>query len=487
MRLLFDLISYVPIIMVIVYVLMDVLRENPEVKHTVQFKVRRVINWLPLGFTYAFLYMARYNLTVSKNALGDLMTKEDFGIIFAAGTITYAVAFLINGPLTDRIGGKRAILIGATGAAIANILMGIITYGYLVNNWAMNLTLVFSILYSVNMYFQSYGAVAIVKVNAAWFHVRERGVFGGIFGILISLGIYFAFDWGFAIVNATRAVVPVDLNFIQETLRNVLGIAGTTIDQTWWVFFVPAAILIIFAILDLFILKDSPSGAGYQDFYTADASAGEDDKPFNLKDILLKIVTNKIILTIAFIEFCTGVLRNGVMHWYPIFLKDFLHLGADAFMRQHWGLILMLAGVFGGMVAGIMSDKVFGSRRGPVAALLYGLMFFATLLMVFTVKGNQMLLAVSVVAMSFCVIGTHGMLSGTSTMDFGGRRAAATAVGLIDGFVYLGTGLQSICLGFITTANWSWWPVFLIPFTLIGFALAAKIWKAMPRPAAKQA
>lgn len=487
MEFLINLISLLPIAIVIVYILMDVFRENPVVKHTNDFKLRRVINWLPLGFTYAFLYMARYNLTVSKNALGNLMTKEDFGIIFAAGTITYAVAFLVNGPLTDRIGGKRAILIGAVGAAIANVLMGIVTYGYLVNKWAINLTLVFSILYAINMYFQSYGAVAIVKVNAAWFHVRERGTFGGIFGILISLGIYFAFDWGFAIVTATTATVSVPLNFIQLSLRNLLGVEGSLIDQTWWVFIVPAAILIIFAILDLIILKDAPSGAGFADFYTADASAGEDDKPFNLKDILLKIVTNKILITIALIEFCTGVLRNGVMHWYPIYLKDYLHLGADAFMRQHWGLLQMLAGVFGGMVAGIASDKLFGSRRGPVAGLLYVLMFFAIILMIFVVKGDQMLLAIVVIVMSFCVIGTHGVLSGTSTMDFGGKRAAATAVGLIDGFVYLGTGFQSLSLGFITTANWSWWPVFLVPFTLIGFSLAVKIWKAIPKPAAPKA
>ncbi len=487
MRFLFDLISYVPILLVIAYVLMDIFRENPEVSHTVGFKFRRVINWLPLGLTYAFLYMARYNLTVSKIALGKAMSNEQFGIIFGAGTITYAVSFLINGPLTDRIGGKRAILIGALGAAIANIFMGIFTYGHLVKHWSLNMTLAFSILYALNMYFQSFGAVAIVKVNASWFHVRERGVFGGIFGILISLGLFFAFDWGAAVVNATKAVVDVDLNFLQVALRSILGVAGSPIDQTWWVFFVPAAILVIFAILDLFIIKDNPSGAGYEDFYTADASAGEDDKPFRLWEILKKIVTNKIILTIAFIEFCTGVLRNGIMHWYPIYLSGPLHLPSDAFMRQHWGLILMLAGVFGGMVAGIMSDKVFGSRRGPVAGLLYGLMFFATLLMVFVVKSNLVLLAVAAVTMSFCVIGTHGVLSGTSTMDFGGKRAAGTAVGMIDGFVYLGTGVQSFALGFITTANWAWWPVFLIPFTLLGFGLAVKIWKAMPKPAGKKA
>lgn len=487
MRILFEIISYVPILMVLAYILMDLRRESPEVKHSRAFKVRRIANWVPMGLGYALLYMGRYNLTVSKNALGNLMTKEDFGIIFAVGTVTYAIAFLLNGPLTDRIGGKRAMLIGMFGAAMSNVFMGWFLYGKLVNGWAMNLTVAFSILYALNMYFQSFGAVAIVKVNASWFHVRERGVFGGIFGILISLGLFFAFDWGFAIINATKSAVDGNLTLLQQVVRSLTGAGGMAMDETWWVFFVPAVVLTIVGIVNIVMLKDRPQDAGHADFYTADASAGEEDKPFHLKEILHRILTNRIIVTIAFIEFCTGVLRNGVMHWYPIYLKDFLNLPGTAIMRQHWGLMLMLAGVFGGMVAGTMSDKIFGSRRGPVAGLLYGLMFFATLLMIFVVKGDQTLLAISVVLMSFCVIGVHGMLSGTSTMDFGGRRAAATAVGLIDGFVYLGTGLQSFALGFITTKNWSFWPVFLLPFSLIGFLLALRIWKALPTPKGRAA
>ena len=58
--------------------------------HSQEFRFRRFLNWFPMGLTYAFLYMASYNLTVSKTALGDLMSKADFGIIFGAGTITYA-------------------------------------------------------------------------------------------------------------------------------------------------------------------------------------------------------------------------------------------------------------------------------------------------------------------------------------------------------------------------------------------------------------
>jgi OPA family glycerol-3-phosphate transporter-like MFS transporter len=96
-------------------------------------------------------------------------------------------------------------------------------------------------------------------------------------------------------------------------------------------------------------------------------------------------------------------------------------------------------------------------------------------------------LAACVTLISYCVIGTHGMLSGTATMDFGGRKNAGTAVGLIDGLVYLGTGLQSISLGFLTEKSWSYWPPFLIPFALIGFLLAVRIWKALPEGARRAA
>lgn len=454
-------------------------------QHSRAFRLRRFWNWFPMGLTYAFLYMGRYNLTVSKNALGDLMTNQDFGIIFAVGTFTYAIAFLINGPLTDRIGGRRAILIGAFGAGLMNLIMGLTVRHMLLGGTASNLTLVFSILYAGNMYFQSYGAVAIVKVNASWFHVRERGVFGGIFGILISLGIYFAFDWGYAIVEATRVNVESSLSWIQVILRHLTGAAAGTIDGTWWVFFVPTILLWSFFIIEFFLLRDKPSGAGHVDFDTMDASSGDTDEKFRLGEVLKKILTNKIILTIALIEFCSGVMRNGIMHWYPIYIKSALHYGPDHFMRQHWGLILMLAGVFGGIFAGFLSDKVFGSRRGPVAALLYAFMLTGAVAMLFSLNAPWYVLGAIVAFMSLSVIGVHGMLSGTSTMDFGGRKAAATAVGLIDGFVYLGTAVQSISLGFLTTASWSYWPPFLIPFAVIGLVLAIRIWWAFPQPVKK--
>ena len=444
------------------------------ITHSGAFRKRRFLNWFPMGLTYAFLYWGRYNLTVAKNNLTEvplpdgstieLITKADFGMIFGIGTVMYALAFLINGPLTDRIGGKRALIIGATGAFIANALLGVVTYLTLnatdPSTWP--LVPIFSVIYATNMYFQSFGAVSIVKVNANWFHVRERGGFSGIFGIMISSGIFFAFD-------------------VSQRILNLVG------DATWWAFFAPSIALFIMILIELPLLKDRPGQAGQEDFDTGDATSGESSDPIPTLVLLKRILTNPVILTVAFVEFCTGVLRNGVMHWFPILSKeriadpaiDLVTKGQWEWFLNNWGLLLMVAGILGGNIAGWVSDKVFGSRRAPVAGILYGLLAVSMVGMFFSLD-TPLVLGAIVFFVSLGVIGTHGLLSGTATMDFGGSRGAATAVGVIDGFVYLGTGLQSFSLGFLTSKDWAYWPPFLLPFAILGIYLLTRIWHAMP-------
>jgi len=598
------------------------------IKHSPEFLRRRFLNWFPLGLTYALLYMGRYNLTVAKNELGDLMTKEDFGIIFAAGTLCYAFAFVINGPLVDRIGGRKGMLIGSLGAGIANVAMCVYLYTALASGTVDNaqLRLVFSALYAVNMYFQSYGAVSIVKVNASWFHVGERGGFSGIFGTMISSGIFLAFT-----VN----------QWILEMARSAIGAKAQ-----WVVFLAPGVLLGTLFVVELFLLRDKPSDAGHEDFDTGDASSGDaDDEPLPTRELFKKIFTNPVIVTVACIEFCTGVLRNGVMHWFPIYAKEvwvlpphhilmygswdalwlvgamfvvaaisaflasrskgrtrayLLVFGALAFLAPFvqggWGGLLFIAGVVGGNVAGWVSQLFFQSRRAPAAGGLYVILTVCTIAMIWTLGApdtvveeaeapegiaaasflkpgdtilsiagkkvdgwagvssavkcwepsecvksgwnakactcstksetaptgdgtipatverdgteltlslpdpkatmkagdkrklgarpvlpiNPYFLGAIVFLMSLCVIGTHGLLSGTATMDFGGRKGAATAVGVIDGFVYLGTGVQSLSLGYLTSRDWSYWPLFLIPFGVIGTLLTLRIWNAKP-------
>src|SRR5437899_1806885 len=248
---------------------------NNPLNHSRWFILRRFINWFPLGMTYGFLYMGRFNLTVSKNALGDLMPNRDFGLIFLAGAWTYALSFLINGPLVDKIGGKKGILIAAVGASVANIALGVLTYLVATQRVKLNLIIAFSIAYALNMYFQSYGAVSIIKVKAYWFHVRERGVFGAIFGTLISVGAYFAFDWSQAIVDMTRANPHGELGWFHRLLQRTFALESKPVDATWAVFFIPAAILVVWALVDVWLIKDTPEEANFAHFDTHDASSGQ--------------------------------------------------------------------------------------------------------------------------------------------------------------------------------------------------------------------
>jgi OPA family glycerol-3-phosphate transporter-like MFS transporter len=475
-------------ILILIFVVAVVLSRLPKVEginHSAAFRIRRVKNWLPLGLTYAFLYMGRYNLKVSKFAFeemqnaagGPMMDNEGFGIIFGVGTIVYGFSFLINGPLTDRLGGKFSILAGAGGAGVINLLMGLCAFTLLDKGpgsdfVAENFVVLYSVLYGANMYFQSFGAVAIVKCNAPWFHVRERGVFGAIFGILISLGVYFAFDWGYLI----------------------LGYAGLI-----WVFFVPAVLLIVFWVIDYVMVRNTPGEAGFEDFDTADASSGDDGPQLGAFEVFKRMLGNPIIITIALVEFCSGFLRQAIMQWYRTYAKqtnDLLSL-KGSFIYENWGLMLCCAGIMGGVFAGVISDRVFQSRRGPVAAVLYGIMAVSALAMTFTY--DSALVSYLVVFMSMAIIGVHGMLSGTASMDFGGRKNVGVAVGIIDGFVYLGTAVMSFTYAIVLPheklssdgkligeatqpVNWQPWPISMLLVAILGLALATRVWNAKPKP-----
>ncbi|MEM1032229.1 MAG: MFS transporter [Myxococcota bacterium] len=454
MKILSELLPIVGLLGVIAFVL----RRLPKIElgHTNAFLRRRTLNWLPLGLTYAFLYMGRYNINVAKVAEiagRPVMTKEELGLITVAGTTTYAIAFLINGPIADRFGGRKTIIAAALGSAAANCAMGMV----LQSGYEGSLVLPFGSLYAVNMYFQSFGAVSIVKVNASWFHVKERGTFGGIFGILISLGLYFAYDWGTPIA---RVLSP------------------------QWVFFIPTLILVVFAALDYKLVFDRPSGTGHPDFDTGDASSGESGGPDPVFEVVKRMVKNPVIVTIALIEMCSGFVRGGIMKWGYVFAAE----TGQVFLTRHWGAFLCAAGILGGVFAGTISDRVFQSRRGPSAVILYALGGVSVGLAAAFIASPAA--AYILIFSILSIIGVHGMLSGTASMDFGGRRNVGVAVGLIDGMVYLGYGAQSLFISQVLPTGaaqedptqWRVWLLLVLPATVLGFALSLRIWNAKPQP-----
>lgn len=450
-------------ILIAVIVLVVARLPRVELGHSIAFRQRRLLNWLPLGLTYSFLYFARYNI---KQFQGVGLTEAEYGTVFGVGSMVYGLAFLLNGPLTDRWGGRATILIAAAGSGLANVLLGYMAMTG--DTFGLPAVTAFSGAYALNMYFQSFGAVSIVKVNAAWFHVRERGTFGGIFGILISLGLYFAYDVGRRLTE----------HFAIE-----------------WLFWVPAILLAIFFVLSFLFVRNQPSDTGHPDFDLGDATS--DSGPTSVVQVFVKLITNPIILTIAIIELCSGFLRQAILQWGVDFGRG-VGVG-NSFVFQNWGMVSCIAGITGGMFAGAISDHVFGSRRSPVSGVLYGIMLAGAILIV-PLFSAPAAIGWIVAFMSMAIIGVHGMLTATASADFAGKKNTGVAVGLIDGFVYLGSTAQSFLYGATLPAtkirdtsgclvsnpeaakveNWTIWPYAMIPVALIGFLLTLRIWNARP-------
>jgi OPA family glycerol-3-phosphate transporter-like MFS transporter len=424
------------------------------------FRKRRAINWLSLGFTYSAMYMARYNFGFANKSLSTAygFDKTQIGSIISAGLLVYAISAVFNGPISDRIGGRRSMLIGAIGTVIFNLLFGLGAYlgflgtgayllGYLVVIWALN------------MYFQSYSALSLIKVNAAWFHVQERGVFSAIFGAMIQGGRALIF-----------AVGPLLIVYFR-----------------WqWVFFVPSVLVAIMAWVTYLNVRDLPEDCGLAPLDVQDASSG-DTGPVTTAYVLKKVYTSPVLMTIAVAEFCTGFVRHGFEQWFPRYIQEVQHMDLGAFVAGGSGIVF--AGLAGAFAAGILSDWAFKGRRPPVAFLGY-LMQVLSLAVVWRAPALSWVLAAFIVN-SFGISMVHSMLSGTASMDFGGKKAAATAAGLLDGMQYFGGSFVGIGTGWLLDRfGWGAWAPSMIGFSLIGLILMAFLWNARPnatpttRPAA---
>jgi MFS transporter, OPA family, glycerol-3-phosphate transporter len=261
------------------------------------------------------------------------------------------------------------------------------------------------------MYFQSFGAVSIVKVNAAWFHLRERGTFGGIFGILISLGLYFAYDWS---RDRRGFEMPVGLFFVPR--------------RCCWLFFacrrLPAR------------ARHAVGQAGHPDFDTGDASRATTARaPVPVVEVFKKMLSHPVILIISPSSSAAASCARRSMQWYRRLRQGIGHLAASCSRTGAW--CSCVAGILGGMFAGAISDHLFQSRRGPVSACSTASCSAARILPSAALATPALGWVVDLHVAVRHRRARHAV--GTASMDFGGKKNTGVAVGIIDGFVYLGT------------------------------------------------
>ncbi|HEY3448856.1 MAG TPA: MFS transporter [Myxococcales bacterium] len=468
------------------------------------FQKRRMQNWMVLGLLYAFFYMTRYNFSALMDNLQMTFgwSNKQLGYFETMLPAVYGLSVFFNGPLSDRIGGKKAFLTGAIGVTLMNLAFGLVVLtvqtpavigkaveavGHGRGHAAINVLtpavlslgltpdsacVILVCIWGVNAYFQSFGALSIVKVNAQWFHVRERGGFSGIFGVLIRFGLILAFSGA-------------------PLLAVNLGLA--------YAFLLPAIIVGVLFVANLFMMQNAPKDAGFTDMDTGDGSASEGgDGPVKLSFVLKKVFTSRAAWIIAFCSMMLGMVRRTTVDswWGKYFANNFVPPGMDksslwSYQTAAWGIALL--GIAGGFAFGYASDRIFKTRRAPVVTI--GFVGMACMLAIFGafdrfVGPNPWVTALCLALLSFFVNGAHGMIGGAASMDFGGKKAAATAAGLFDGMQYVAAAFVGPMMAYLLD-NWGWsaWQWAPIPFAVVGFALIVTLWNVTPgkKPAAPPA
>ena len=427
-----------------------------RIKYPPGFRPRRGLNWVSLGLMYASFYVCRYNFRFATPGMVDEFGFSTFQItgILSAWSLAYGIGQLINGLFTDRIGGRAAMLIGATGTIIINLIYGFASFAGTFSTFAL--------IWLLNGYVQSFGAPGMIKINAAWFNRTERGTFAGIFGFMIQLG-------------------QVSINSLAPLILAGFTIGTWTVAKgDWrWLFRIPPMITAVCAIFMAMVAKESPEEAGWSGLIhdEVDSSAGT---RMSVAQCFKKVFTHPLVWFYASAYACTGAVRSSSDQLAVLYFRDVLHLNMEDKPRAViWtlGIAVPMVAVVGSLVSGIISDKFFKGHRSPVAMGLYFLQAVVIGLAAMVIYSGAVgptpagvfLGCLFLILISLMVNSTHSLVGAAAPMDIGGRKMAGFASGVIDSFQYFGMMVFLPATGWlITKYGWGVWYPTMAFFGIVG-------------------
>ena len=382
---------------------------------------------------YVGYYICRGNLA----AAFPLLTQEfgysntQLGLIASLSEIAYAAGKFINGPLADKIGGRKIFLVGMAGAIFFNIIFAI----------SASLT-AFVIVWCFCRYFLSMGWGGLTKTIGNWYP-RERN--GTVMG-LISVNFQFG-----------GVVATLFAGFL------------VAMDVPWQgVFIYPAMVLTLILLWSYFTSRSSPSdvvsGARPIEGETSKeqiADYGDEEQP-PVSTIMKTLLRLSIYRQLLVFSFLTTLLRSVFLFWTPKFLFD-IGLGASSAILR--SAIFPLLGVAGTLFIGWYTDH--HARNGDRARMMWMMLSVLVFCMIAIAvlsnasEPNFNLILFFLGASGFFLLGPYSMSSGCLTLDIAGAKGAGSCTGIIDGMGYIGGAIAAFTAGILS--DYLGWPqVFLV-------------------------
>jgi OPA family sugar phosphate sensor protein UhpC-like MFS transporter len=407
-----------------------------------------IVTWI----TYAGFNLTRNSFAVTKIAIGEGsevgLTHAQMAWVDDAFLVAYAAGQLLCGVAGDRFGARKVVLAGILLSVAAGVAMG-----------ACSSVTAFATCFFLQGLSQSSGWAPLLKNVGNFFSQRERGFILGLWCTNYTLGGLFA------------------------------SIYAGYVGQQWgWrmAYFIPAASLLAIWVLFFLFQRDRPQDVGLEpiEMYhgepapvvkRGDAPA---DEPEGSWQTILRVATNPMVGLLSLVYFFLKPARYALLFWGPKYLNDRLGTGMEE--SSFLSAMFEFAGPFAVLAAGWSSDKWFGSRRLPVSIISLALLSLV-LAFVDRVPHTRWMLGTSLFLLGFLTYAPESLVSGVAAVDFGTRKGASTASGLINAIGSIGAVVGITIIG-MYQKTLGWHGVFRILAVAVACSAVLLLpkWNALP-------
>jgi sugar phosphate permease len=380
---------------------------------------------------YASFYFIRQNFSLAIPAIcADLhITKSDIGIIISIGSILYGVGKGFFGLIGDRYSARYIMVMGLLMSAFMNIFLGF-----------SSIIPLFTVFYALSWCFQSMGWPPCAKLLTHWFSPNEIGT-----------------RW--SLWNASQQIGSAAIAFLAPIILVHFG---------WrYLFFIPGMIAILLAGFLFNRLRDTPESlklpsvekiTGLASVAETSKWSIEEEKKLSFIETIKMALNNRFVWYVGLANFFVYICRMTFLNWGPTFLLE--SKGSSLPSAGVQMALFDLAGMFGGICAGYLSDKVFKGRRGPVSALSMLLLALIVSWLWISPKDAPITNSICMIFIGFLVTGPQ-ILVGVAASDYASKKAAATASGFTGTFGYAGSAISGFGAGLISD-HYGWNNVFII-------------------------
>lgn len=384
---------------------------------------------------YSLYYVCRTGLNVVKGPIiqDGFLTATQLGAISSCLLYAYAAGKFVNGVLADRSNIKRFMAAGLSVSAFTNLVFGLTgLWSTGVGTASSLLVLLLCGLWTLNGWAQSMGTAPAVIGLSRWYPLSIRGTYYGFFSSSHNIGEGLSFVFCGALVG----LMGWQWGFMGSALAGLLGVI----------------------IISLF-MHDNPESKGLKqvelltgektqeeiDAEAAAKAAAKASADAEAKEIQKSVFKNPGVWFLALASGFMYVARYAVNGWGTLVLegKGFSTTEATSIIS-----INAWCGIFGTVLSGFLSDKLFkGDRQLP--ALVAGILHVISLI-IFLYGGDSVAINVLAMILRGLAIGVLiCFLGGLMAVDIVPRKASGSALGIVGLVSYIFASTQDIVSGIL--------------------------------------